>query len=59
MLLLGCRRRPGEACEVLALPKPAQSTRHGISARGREASCDAGASAATPPEAASQQAGTG
>ena len=59
MLLLGCRRQPGEACKVLALPKPAQSARHAVRARGREMSCDAGASAVTPPKAASQQAGTG
>lgn len=42
MLLLGCRRQIGEACGVLALPRPAQSTR-----RATRAGCDAGASAVT------------
>lgn len=59
MLLPGCRRQLGEACKVLPLPKPAHSTRHPIHAQGRETSRDTGASAVTPPKAASQQAGTG
>ena len=49
-----------EAHKALAMPPPpAQSGGHAISTRGGQTSRDAGASAVTPPKAASQQAGTG
>lgn len=51
--------RLAESWPYPSQPKPAQSTRHAIGARGRERSRDAGVSAVTPPKAASQQAGTG